>query len=79
MRNEARQVAMYLVRELCNKSLHIIGELFSLGSYGGVGTACSVIQKQLKVDKGLDAGSNKSGRWHAKELFKKRPDPFVQC
>ena len=52
-RNEARQVAMYLVRELCNKSLNNIAELFSLGSYGGVGAACSVIEKQLKVDRGL--------------------------
>ena len=52
-RNEARQVAMYLVRELCNKSLHDIAELFSLSSYGGVGAACSVIEKQLTVDRGL--------------------------
>ena len=52
-RNEARQVAMYLVRELCNKSLNNIAELFSLGSYGSVGAACSVIEKQLKVDRGL--------------------------
>jgi len=52
-RNEPRQVAMYLVRELCNKSLHDIAKLFSLGSYGGVGAACSVIEKQLTVDRGL--------------------------
>jgi len=38
---------MYLVRELCNKSLHTIAEVFSLRSYGGVGAACSVIEKQL--------------------------------
>jgi len=52
-RNEARQVAMYLVKELCNKSLHTIAELFSLRSYGGVCAACSVIEKQLTVDRGL--------------------------
>ena len=52
-RNEPRQVAMYLVRELCNKSLHAIAELFSLSSYGGVGAACSLIEKQLTVDRGL--------------------------
>jgi len=52
-RNEPRQVAMYLVRELCNKSLHTIAKLFSLGSYGGVGAACSVIEKQFTVDRGL--------------------------
>ena len=44
---------MYLVRELCNKSLNNIAELFSLRSYGGVGAACSVIEKQLKVDRNL--------------------------
>jgi len=40
------------VRELCNKSLHNIAEIFSLRSYGGVGAACSVIEKQLTVDIG---------------------------
>ena len=49
-RNEARQVAMYLIRELCNKSLKEIAEWLSLGSYGSVGGACSVIEKQLKGD-----------------------------
>jgi len=52
-RNEARQVAMYLVRELCNKSLHTIAEVFSLECYGGVGAASSVIEKQFTVDRGL--------------------------
>jgi hypothetical protein len=44
-RNEARQVAMYLIRELCNKSLKEITQSFSLGSYGSVGEACSVIDR----------------------------------
>ena len=44
-RNEARQVAMYLIRELCKKSLKEIAQSFSLGSYGGVGGACSVIDR----------------------------------
>jgi len=74
-RNEARQVAMYLVRELCNKSLHTIAEVFSLGSYGGAGAACSA-KSSSRWTGAFDAGSNKSERWHAKELFKKRLDSF---
>jgi chromosomal replication initiation ATPase DnaA len=52
-RNEARQVAMYLIRELCDKSLKKIAQSFSLGSYGSVGGACSVIERQIKVDRRL--------------------------
>jgi len=52
-RNEARQVAMYLIRELCDKSLKEIAQSFSLGSYGSVGGACSVIERQIKVDRRL--------------------------
>jgi len=44
---------LYLVRELWNKSLNNIAELFALRGYGGVGAACSVIEKQLKMDRGL--------------------------
>ena len=52
-RNEARQVAMYLVRELCDSSLKEIAEVFKLGSYGSVGGACSVIERQIKFDRAL--------------------------
>jgi len=52
-RNEARQVAMYLIRDLCDKSLKEIAQSFSLGSYGSVGGACSVIERQIKVDRRL--------------------------
>jgi REP element-mobilizing transposase RayT len=52
-RNEARQVAMYLIRELCDLSLKEIAWLFSLGSYGSVGSACSVINSQIQSDKTL--------------------------
>lgn len=52
-KNEARQVAMYLIRELCDTSLKEIAQLFSLGSYGSVGGACSVIERQTKVDRKL--------------------------
>jgi hypothetical protein len=43
----------YLVRELCGKSMTHIAEPFSLGSYGGVGAARSVIERQGKKEKGL--------------------------
>ena len=51
--NEARQVAMYLIRELCDTSLKEIARLFSLGSYGSPGGACSVIEGQIKGDTNL--------------------------
>ncbi len=52
-RNEARRVAMYLSRELCNLTLKEIAEIFSLGSYGSVGAACSAIEAKLKSDRTL--------------------------
>ena len=52
-RNEVRQVAMYLIRELCDTSLRENARLFSLGSYGSVGGACSVIERQIKEDRKL--------------------------
>lgn len=52
-RNEARQVAIYLIRELCDKSLKEIVEVFSLGSYGSVGGACSVIERRVKLVRAL--------------------------
>jgi hypothetical protein len=52
-RNEARQVAMYLIRELCDKSLKEVTEIFSLGSYGSVGGACSIIERRAKLDRTL--------------------------
>ena len=52
-KNEPRQVAMYVTRELCDRSLKEIAEVFSLGSYGSVGAACSMVAKQLKSDEAL--------------------------
>jgi putative transposase len=52
-RNEARQVAMYLIRELCDKSLKEVAEIFSLGSYGSVGGVCSIIERQAKLGRML--------------------------
>lgn len=43
--NEARQVAMYLIRELCYQLLKKIAEVFSLGNYGSIGGACGIIER----------------------------------
>jgi chromosomal replication initiation ATPase DnaA len=40
---------MYLSRQLCNRSLKEIAEVFSPGSYGSIGEACSVIEGRLKL------------------------------
>jgi REP element-mobilizing transposase RayT len=52
-RNEARQVAMYLVKRLCDRPLKEIAEIFSLGNYGSAGGACSLIDRQLRSDRKL--------------------------
>jgi hypothetical protein len=52
-RNKARQVAMYLIRDLCDKFLKEIAQSFSPGNYGSGGGACSVIERQIKVDRRL--------------------------
>lgn len=52
-RNEARQVAIYLTRELCNLTLKEIAEIFSLGSYGSAGAACNAVEAKLKLDRTL--------------------------
>jgi hypothetical protein len=46
-RNEPRKVAMYLVRELCDRSLNEIAEVFSLKRYASVGAACVSIQRDM--------------------------------
>jgi len=52
-RNEARQLAMYLTRELCDLSLMKIAQIFSLESYGGVGTVCTLIARRIRKDAAL--------------------------
>ena len=42
-----------VIRELCGTSLKEIARLFSLGSYGSPGGACSVIEGQIKGDRKL--------------------------
>ena len=65
---------MYLIRELCDTSLKQIAQLFSLGSYGGVGGACSVIERQTEGDRKLrqqdraDQGNGQLNFYSTKEL-----------
>jgi REP-associated tyrosine transposase len=49
--NEARKVAMYLVKRLCDWTLQQTAEGFGVGSYGVVGWACYTIRAQMKSDK----------------------------
>lgn len=41
---------MYLIRELCDTSLKEIAQYFSLGSYGSVGAACSLIEGRIREE-----------------------------
>ncbi len=51
----ARQVAMYLMRELTRKSLVEIGELFGGKTHSTVIYSCGKLEKELKTDAGLAA------------------------
>jgi REP element-mobilizing transposase RayT len=51
--NEARKVAMYLVRRCCDRTLQETARLFGVGSYGAVGWACHGIEAKLKEDSKL--------------------------
>jgi hypothetical protein len=44
---------LYLIREMGDTSLKEIAQLFSLESYGSVGGACTVIERQIKRDRKL--------------------------
>ena len=43
--NEARRVAMYLVRRCCEQTLGETAKLFGLGSYGAVGWAATGLRQ----------------------------------
>jgi putative transposase len=49
--NEARKVAMYLVRRCCDQTLKETAGLFGLGSYGAVGWCCHGIQTKMGKEK----------------------------
>ena len=51
----ARQVAMYLMRELSRKSLSEIGQLFGGKTHSTVLYACDKLEKEMKSDAGLEA------------------------
>ena len=49
--NEARKVAMYLVRRCCDRTLGETARLFGLGSYGAVGWVCHQVKAQMEREK----------------------------
>ncbi len=51
--NEARKVAMYLVKRLCDLTLQETAERFNVRSYGVVGWACLGVQSRMDSDKKL--------------------------
>jgi len=49
--NEARKVAMYLVRRCCDQTLQETARFFGLGSYGAVGWGCHGVQSKMQKEK----------------------------
>ena len=49
--NEARKVAMYLVRRCCDQTLGETARLFGLGSYGAVGWGCHGVKTKMEREK----------------------------
>jgi hypothetical protein len=49
--NEARKVAMYLVRRCCDQTLTETAGLFGLGSYGAVGWCCHGVQRKMEKER----------------------------
>lgn len=49
--NEARKVAMYLVRRCCEQTLGETAQRFGLGSYGAVGWGCHGIRVRMEREK----------------------------
>jgi len=49
--NEARKVAMYLVKRCCDQTLLQTAKIFNVGSYGVVGWACHGIQARVEKEK----------------------------
>jgi putative transposase len=54
--NEARKVAMYLVRRCCDQTLTETARLFGLGSYGAVGWGCHAVQARMEKEKKFKDG-----------------------
>ena len=51
----ARQVAMYLLREMSRKSLSEIGQLFGGKTHSTVLYACATVEREMQADAGLEA------------------------
>jgi hypothetical protein len=49
--NEARKVAMYLVRRCCDRTLEETAQVFGVGSYGTVGWASHGIQSKVEEER----------------------------
>ena len=49
--NEARKVAMYLVRRCCDRTLEETAKLFGVRSYGTVGWACHRVQSKVEGER----------------------------
>ena len=49
--NEARKVAMYLVRRCCDRTLEETAKLFGVRSYGTVGWACHGVQSKVEEER----------------------------
>jgi len=51
--NEARKVAMYLVRRCCDRTLEETAQLFGVRSYGTVGWASRGVQSKVEGERGF--------------------------
>lgn len=51
--SEARKVAMFLVKRLCDLTLQETAERFGVGSYGVIGWACHAIRSRMGADREL--------------------------
>jgi hypothetical protein len=49
--NQARKVAMYLVRRCCDKTLEETAQFFGVRSYGTVGWACHGVQSKVEGER----------------------------
>lgn len=66
--NEARKVAMYLVKRLCGLTLQETAKQFGVGSYGVVGWACHAIRTKMESDKGFKVKIKKIEGLSTKDL-----------
>ena len=51
--NEARKVAMYVVKRCCDRTLAEMAEYFKVGHYSAVGWSCRAIESKMAKDKKL--------------------------